>query len=317
VNNVVIPKLYKQAMQGPYAEEWHAVVNGEFQSWKEKDMYKVELHDPTMEVLPSITILSEKTDEQGIPVCKKARCVVRGDMQSESPKDGPTHSSLVACFSTFRIMGAKATITGCELQQMDVCTAFLHAPIEHLMFLAIPSGFPVSELIPGVLRSDQVLHLKKAVYRLKDVPHSWYIHCAGIFVTNGFTQSNNDHCLFSMKVPSSYTVMHVLVYIDDFTLLTNSVGNMAWLKEKLSSLFDLKDLGAASQVLGIEVIHDHDMGTLKLMQCKFVHQLLDEYDMLDCHPLDTLMFTNALSSLPSPMTPLTDKGHLFMHNKDY
>jgi hypothetical protein len=155
-NNAAIPKSYKQAMQGPYAEEWHAVVNGKFQSWKDKDIYEVELHNPTMEVLPLITILSEKTDERGIPVRKKARCVVHGDMQSESPDDGPTHSSPVARFSTFRIMGAKAAIAGCELQQMDVCTAFLHAPIKRLTFLAIPSGFPTSKLIPGVLRADQV-----------------------------------------------------------------------------------------------------------------------------------------------------------------
>jgi hypothetical protein len=201
-----------------------------------------------VEVLPSITILSVKTDEKGIPVRKKARCVVRGDMQSESPDDGPTHSSPVARFSTFRIMSSKAAITGCELQQMDVCTAFLHAPLDRPTFLAIPAGFPDSELIVGVPRSNQVLRLKKAVYGLKDAPHSWYAHCAGIFVNNDFTRSDNDHCLFYAEVPSSHSTAYVLVYVDDFTLLAHSVNDMAcvltWTKA-------LKGFGACGRTLVI------------------------------------------------------------------
>jgi hypothetical protein len=130
VSSAAVPKSYRQAMQGPHAEEWRVVVSGEFQSWKDKDVYEVQCCVPDMEVLPSITLLSEKMDKWGVPVHKKARCVVRGDMQSELPNDGPTHSSPVAQFLTFHIMGAKAAITGCKLQQMDVCTAFLHAPIE-------------------------------------------------------------------------------------------------------------------------------------------------------------------------------------------
>jgi hypothetical protein len=269
-NNTAVLKSYRQAMQGPHTNEWQAVVDGEFQSWKDKDMYEVQRHNLAMEVLPSITILSEKTDKWGVPVHKKARCVVHRDMQSELPEDRPTHSLPVVRFSTFCIMAAKAAITGCKLQQMDICTAFLHALLEGPTLLAILAGFPVSELIPSVPRSEQVLHLKKAVYGLKDALHSWYTHCAGIFTANGFTRSDNDHCLFSTTVPDLGTTTYILVYVDDFTLLADSADAMAWLKAKLSSLFDLKDLGAALQVLGIEVICDRSGGTLKLTQRKFV-----------------------------------------------
>jgi hypothetical protein len=120
-----------------------------------------------------------------------------------------------------------------------------------------------------------------------------------------------------MEVPGSHTIAHVLVYVDDFTLLADAVSDMSWLKGKLSTLFDLKDLGAASQVLGIEVICNCSASTLKLTQRKFIRQLLDEYNMLDCRPLDTPMFANALSALPSPTMPLTDEGRLFMRDKDY
>jgi hypothetical protein len=71
-NNAAVPKSFRQAMQGLHAEEWRAVVSGEFQSWKDKDVYEVQRRDSAMEVLPSITLLSEKTDERGIPVRKKA-----------------------------------------------------------------------------------------------------------------------------------------------------------------------------------------------------------------------------------------------------
>ncbi|EUC59597.1 Gag-Pol polyprotein/retrotransposon, putative [Rhizoctonia solani AG-3 Rhs1AP] len=238
-------------------------------------------------------------------------------MQSQTPNDGPTHSSPVARLDTLRLLVSKAATEGYELKQMDVNTAFLHAPSSKPAHMKIPYGFPDNELLENVSRDKQVLRLKKAVYGLKEAPLAWYNFCSGIFTENGFTRSDNDLCLFSICSPDSESRCFVLVYVDDFTLLAKTSGDMVWLKNRLNSLFDLKDLGAASQVLGIEIIRDRDNGIVRLTQRKFIRQLLEEYDMLDCHPLPTPMFANANASLPSHTVSLTDDEKFYMKDKDF
>ncbi|KAG9094427.1 hypothetical protein FS749_012503 [Ceratobasidium sp. UAMH 11750] len=270
------PKTLKAAMQGPEAQQWKEAVDSEYASWEEKGVYDVVPRPEGEEVIPTILLLNRKTDETGAEVRKKARCVARGDMQSQSPDDGPTLASPVASTVTLWAMAALAARDDCEFQQMDVKTAFLHAPLSRPIYLAIPSGFPNSKLLPGIPRAQQVLCLNKAVYGLREAPASWYGHCTGILTRNGFKCSDNDHCLFWVCAPGSSDRCYVLVYVDDFTLLTRTADQMTWLKQCLASLFDLKDLGAANQVLGLEVVRDREAGTLIITQRKFARQLLED-----------------------------------------
>jgi hypothetical protein len=304
-------------MRSTEADQWAGAVTKEFASWSENKVYEVVLRQNEEEIIPAMLLFDRKTDETGAEVRKKARCVARGDMQAQVPGEGPLLASPVAGAPTLRAMAGVAASTNCEFQQMDVNTAFLHAPLSKPVYLAVPAGFPDSELLPGVPRTAQALKLKKAVYGLREAPYSWYTHCTGILKTEGFVRSDNDHCLFWIHPPSSTERCFVLIYVDDFTLMTKTADHMDWLKSRLTTLFDLKDLGAAKQVLGLEIIRDRAAGTLKITQRKFVRQLLDEYDMTDCRPLDTPMFSNALTSLPSHLTPLTDDEKAYMHDKDY
>lgn len=311
------PKSYREAMSGPESEEWSGALGEEFGSWKEKDVYEVVKRPVDEEIIPSLLLFKRKTDEVGEEVRKKARCVARGDRQSSEPSDSSLLTAPVARAASLRTMAAVAATRDCEFQQMDVKTAFLHAPLSKPVYLSIPCGFPSSELLPGIPRANQALRLKRAVYGLREAPASWYKHCTGILRDNGFVRSDNDHCLFSLPFPGSPDLCHVLIYVDDFTLLTKSVEQMTWLKDLLASLFDLKDLGAANQVLGLEIIRDRTAGTLKITQRKFARQLLEEYNMSDCRPLDTPMFANALTSLPSHTAPLNEQERDFMRDKDY
>jgi hypothetical protein len=316
-NVAAVPRSYKEAMKSDEAEAWSEAKDAEFASWREKEVYDVVLRPEDAEIIPSMLLFGRKTGVDGEEIRKKARCVARGDMQSQSSDDGPILSSPVARAASLRTMAAVAAMTNCEFQQMDVKTAFLHAPLSRPVYLSIPPGFPTSELLPGVPRNGQALLLKKAVYGLVEAPASWYSHCTGILRDAGFTRSDYEHCHFWICPPGSSERCHVLIYVDDFTLMAKTLEHMSWLKGLLNSLFDLKDLGAADQVLGLEIIRDRTAGTLKITQRKFIRQLLEEYDMVDCRPLDTPMFANATTSLPSHTMPLTGEERDFMRDKDY
>lgn len=92
---------------------------------------------------------------------------------------------------------------------------------------------------------------------------------------------------------------------------------MSWLKELLVSRLDLKDLGEARQFLGLEIVRNQAAGTIQLLRRKFIQALLAEYGMTDCKPLDTPMFSNALTSLLSHLDPLTDAQAEYMRNKPF
>jgi hypothetical protein len=150
-------------MRSPEAEGWSAAKDAEFESWRIKEVYDVVERPEDTEIIPSLLLFGWKTDVNGVEIRKKARCVAHGDMQSQSSDDGPTLSSPVARAASLRIMAAIAAMTNCEFQQMDVKTAFLHAPLSKPVYLSIPTGFPTSELLPGISRTGQALLLKKAV----------------------------------------------------------------------------------------------------------------------------------------------------------
>jgi hypothetical protein len=95
-NTTSVPKSYKEAMRSDGAEGWSAAKDTEYDSWHEKEVYEVVEQPQDAEVIPSMLLFSRKTDVDGVEVRKRARCVARGDMQSQSSDDGPTLSSLAA-----------------------------------------------------------------------------------------------------------------------------------------------------------------------------------------------------------------------------
>ncbi|QRV96994.1 Pol polyprotein/retrotransposon [Ceratobasidium sp. AG-Ba] len=316
-NVATAPKSFREAMQSSEAEGWKTAINSEFNSWCSKDVYEVVSRPEHEEVIPTMLLFNRKTNPDGEEIRKKARCVVIGSRQSVLTIPGTSTSSPVASATSFRLLAAVAAHNDYEFQQMDVNTAYLHAPLKRPTYIGIPPGFPSSELLPGVPQKDQALKLNKAVYGLRDAPFCWYSHCSSKFVTEGFEQSKNDKCLFSIAAPNSNDLCHVLIYVDDFTLVTKSPQQMLWLKAKLAGMFDIKDLGEADQVLGMEVTRDRSAKTLILSQKKYTRQLLEEYDMLDCRPLSTPMLANALKTLPSHENKLSDDAAIFMRDKDY
>lgn len=53
----------------------------------------------------------------------------------------------------------------------------------------------------------------------------------------------------------------------------------------LSSNFDMKDLGEASYVLGIDIYRDKSKGVLGLSQNSYISKLLERCNMSKCSPI--------------------------------
>ena len=51
-------------------------------------------------------------------------------------------------------------------------------------------------------------------------------------------------------------VVFIILYVDDIRLIGNDVGKLSDIKAWLAKQFDMKDLGEAAYVLGIQIFRD-------------------------------------------------------------
>jgi len=72
--------------------------------------------------------------------------------------------------------------------------------------------------------------------------------------------------------------------VNDILLASSDKNMLQETKGFLSSNFDIKDLGEASYVLGIEMHRDRSKDVLGLSQTAYIKKLLERYNMSKCSP---------------------------------
>src|SRR5258706_12463943 len=70
-------------------------------------------------------------------------------------------------------------------------------------------------------------------------------------------------------------------------IVSNSKSKLSDMKLALSKYFKVKDLGEVKFLLGIEVIHDRESGSIKLSQQAYINQLLNQFNLLGAKPAST------------------------------
>ena len=137
-----------------------------------------------------------------------------------------------------------------------------------------PEGFKV----PG--KENLVCKLKKSIYGLKQASRQWYIKFNDTITSYGFVENTVDRCIY-MKVNGSKFVILVL-YVDDILLAANDISLLHDVKKYLSKNFEMKDMGEASYVIGIEIFRDRKQGLLGLSQQGYINKILERFRMDKC-----------------------------------
>ena len=69
-----------------------------------------------------------------------------------------------------------------------------------------------------------------------------------------FQKCNADHCCYFKRYSSSYIIS--LLYVDDMLVIGSYMDDIRRLKQQLSKEFDMKDLGSAKKILGMQIVRD-------------------------------------------------------------
>jgi hypothetical protein len=98
-------------------------------------------------------------------------------------------------------------------------------------------------------------------------------------LSHGFKISKYDSCVYIKHVNGS--PIYLLLYVDDMLIAAKSRREITTLKKLLSSEFEMKDLGAAKKILGMEITRDRKAGLLFLSQHAYIEKVLQRFNMHD------------------------------------
>ncbi|KAH9723409.1 Integrase catalytic domain-containing protein [Citrus sinensis] len=241
---------------------------------------------------------------EGIPGVEdsryKARLVARGFTQNEGI-DFNEIFSLVVKHSSIRILLAMVALFDLELGQMDVKTAFLHGNLEEKILMSQPEGFKEQG------HEEHVCLLKRSLYGLKQSPRQWYRRFDQFMISNGYYRSKYDSCVYHGIINSggnSRGAVYLLLYVADILIAGKNLSDIKKLKNLLKGKFEMKDLGSAKRILGIDIVRDRTAGTLFLSQSRYISKVLERFQMMDSKPVLTPL--GAQFKLSEEMFPTSD-----------
>jgi hypothetical protein len=160
--------------------------------------------------------------------------------------------SPISSKNSFRIMMTLVTHYDLELHQMDIKTVFLNGDLYENVYMAQSKGFVVKE------KENLGCHLTKSIYRLKQASRQRYLKFDETIRKFGFKENEEDNCIYAKFKNENF--IFLVLYMDDILLASSDIHLLLELKDFLSSHFDMKDLGEASYVLGIEIHQDRKKG---------------------------------------------------------
>ena len=264
------PLSYKHAMDDPDKDKWLTAMEQEMESMYSN--YVWELVDLPESVRPigCKWIYKKKRGVDGKVETFKARLVAKGYTQKEGVDYEETFSP-IAMLKSICILLSIAAALNYEIWQMDFKTAFLNGYLDESIYMMQPEGF----IVEG--QEQKVCKLLRSIYGLKQASRSWNLRFDEMIKTFDFEQNVDEPCVY--KYIKETKVVFLVLYVDDILLIGNDIGLLSDVKKWLVEKFQMKDLGQASYVLGIQIIRDHKNRLLAFSQASYIDKVLARFSM--------------------------------------
>ncbi|AAF19226.1 Highly similar to Ta1-3 polyprotein [Arabidopsis thaliana] len=274
VENCIVqePQSYQEAMESQDCEKWDMATHDEMDSLMKNGTWDLVDKPKDRKIIGCRWLFKLKSGIPGVePTRFKARLVAKGYTQREGVDYQEIFAPVVKHVS-IRILMSLVVDKDLELEQMDVKTTFLHGDLEEELYMEQPEGF-VSDS-----SENKVCRLKKSLYGLKQSPRQWNKRFDRFMSSQQFIRSEHDACVY-VKHVSEHDFIYLLLYVDDMLIAGASKAEINRVKEQLSTEFEMKDMGGASRILGIDIYRDRKGGVLKLSQEIYIRKVLDRFNM--------------------------------------
>ena len=243
VDSVLIPRSVFETLQ---ISHWVTAMQAEMDALQHNQTWELVSLPPGAKPVGCKWVYAVKYLPDGSIDRYKARLVAKGFTQIPG-KDFTATFAPVAKLTTVRLVVSLAASYSWPLHQLDVKNAFLNGDLLETIYMDPPPGFRAEGEYSG-----KVCRLRKSLYGLKQSPRAWFSRFSDVVLSIGFTRCHSDHTCFIRRCPDGRCII-LSVYVDDIIITGNDTTGIARVKEKLGTVFDVKDLGPLRYFLGIEI----------------------------------------------------------------
>lgn len=288
------PSNIHEASNSPDASMWKTAMQEEIEALHKNKTWELIPLPPGRKAIGNKWVYKIKRDSNDQVERYRARLVVKGYAQKEGIDFNEIFSPVVR-LTTIRIVLAMCATLDLHLEQLDVKTAFLHGDLEEEIYMLQPEGFAEKG------KENLVCRLIKSLYGLKQAPRCWYKRFDSFIMSLEYNRLSADHCTYYKRFEDDNDFIILLLYVDDMLIAGPNKGRIQELKAQLAREFEMKDLGPANKILGMQIHRDKNNRKIWLSQENYLNKILRRFNMQDCKPISTPLPVNfKLSSNMSP-----------------
>ena len=254
---------FKEAMISPEAAGFTKAMELEILTLIELNVFDIVPRPKGKKVISGVWALKRKRYPDGSIRKLKARYCARGYEQEHGVDYFETFAPVVM-WLTVRLLLIMSILMNLETKQIDYTAAFVHAPIDCLVYVEMPPRFG----IPG-----KVWRLKKSLYGLKNSPRNFFLHTKGKLESFGFAQSDADPCLFISKD------VICLIYVDDALFFYKDAAAIDRLTKKMiADHIQFREEDSVAGYLGV-LIDRKDDGSIHLTQKGLAERIVEALNL--------------------------------------
>lgn len=281
-------------------------MENEYQALKRNETWTLVNRPENKKVLTNKWVFKIKRNAKGQIEKYKARLVARGHVQKEGI-DYEEVFAPVARYEIIRTLLAAAVEIEMHVHQMDVVSAYIQGNLHDEIYMEQPEMFKKKE------NPEKVCKLNKPIYGLKQSGREWYNRLDKFVSEQGGYQNEADPCVYVFGENEKRVIM--IIYVDDILLASKCLKEIDKVKEKLKMEFEINDLGKVSDILGIHIEREGEIGKMKLTQEKYVKELLTKFNMNSADIVATPIESN--TKISKELGPKSDTEREEMKTRPY
>ena len=191
---------------------------------------------------------------------------------------------------------------------MDIKSVFLNGVLEEEIYMEQLQGFVNPE------HPYKVCLLKKAIYSLKQALHAWNLQFHGVLLGIGFTRTCSDAGVYHCQDDGGTTI--IILYVDDITILSDSIDSISQIKAALTSCYEITDLGEISSYLRVNIKCNRSKKQIEINQSQYILQIINCFGLLDANSMHISLplgmdvyciYANTMERLPPQTSNCTNK----------
>ena len=161
---------------------------------------------------------------------------------------------------------------------MDFVTAFLNAEVDVQLYMQQPEGYEDG--------TAKVCKIQKGLYGLKQAPRGWNQKLNKIMKSFNFEKNIANDSAYIKHIQNDLKII-VAVYVDDLIILSNNLKEIEVFKREIKKLYNVKDLGELSLILGMRWERNRVERKSNLKQTNYIQEILEKFGMQDCKVVST------------------------------